>query len=119
MADLIHATLVGRLTRDAELRDAGGTPVCSFTVAATPYKADAMFISVSVWGRRGESLVEHLPKGQQVVVTGGLSERKWEKDGQERHQLQVRASEVVLVGGRPDRVGLADDESSDGEGLPF
>lgn len=100
MADLIQATVVGRLTRDAELRQAGSSQVCGFTVAATPYKAEAHFIDVSVWGKRGEALVQFLTKGQQVTVIGNFSVRKYEHNGEQRFALEINASEVALVGGK-------------------
>jgi single-strand DNA-binding protein len=125
MSDLVQATVVGRLTRDAELRQAGSTPVCGFRLAATPYKSEALFFDVSVFGKRGEAIHQYLTKGQQVVVIGNLSERSYEYNGETRTNREINANEVALVGGRSEasEVGhggrvsaAAADESSD---LPF
>lgn len=115
MADMIQATVVGRLTRDAEMRDAGGNPVLSFRVAATPYKKDALFFDVSLWGKRGEALLPYLGKGQQVVVTGELSERSYESGGETRTSKQIRANDVILVGAKSERE--SDDAGDDDDPL--
>jgi single-strand DNA-binding protein len=125
MSDLIQATVVGRLTRDAELRQAGSGQVCGFRLAATPYKSEAMFFDVSIWGKRGEALQQYLTKGQQVVVVGNLSERSYEHNGEQRTSKEINASEVSLVGARGERSGSGGTdtpaESSDESGtdLPF
>lgn len=113
MSDLIQATVVGRLTRDAEMRNAGNQQVCGFRLAATPYKSEALFFDVSLWGRRGESLCQHLAKGQQVAVVGNLTERRYESNGEQRHTLQINAQEVALVGARGEARA---DESNDDDG---
>ncbi|MBV9805185.1 MAG: single-stranded DNA-binding protein [Solirubrobacterales bacterium] len=118
MSDLIQATVVGRLTRDAELRQAGSGQVCGFRVAATPYKSEAMFLDVSVWGRRGEALQPHLTKGQQVVVVGDLTRREFEHNGERRVSLELNATAVALVGSRGQQAPASDD-SDDDKGLPF
>lgn len=124
MADLIQATVVGRLTRDAELRNLpSGQTVCSFTVAATPYKSDAMFFSVSIWGKRGESLQQYLTKGQQVCVVGDLSRREYESGGETRVSLELNSTALALVGARGSastQESGSDDGGDDADsGLPF
>ena len=64
MADLSIAVLVGRLTRDSELRyTSGGSPICSFSVATSSRKKkgdqwidEASFWDIELWGKQGESL---------------------------------------------------------------
>ena len=120
MSDLVQTTVVGRLTRDAELRQAGGTQVCGFRVAATPYKSEALFFDCSIWGRRGEALVQYLTKGQQVVVVGDLTKREYEHNGERRVSLEINSTGVALVGARGEReeadTGGGDDDS---EAIPF
>jgi len=117
MADLIHATVVGRLTRDAEMRQAGDSQVCSFRLAATPYKAEALFFDVSIWGRRGEALCQYLVKGQQVTVIGDLTERKYESNGEERTSKQINANAVALVGARPEQSDSPGESNATAEDL--
>ena len=112
MADLIQATVVGRLTRDAELRDVG-SGVCNFRLAATPYKSEAMFFDVAIWGKRGEALSQYLVKGQQVVVIGNLTQEQYEAGGETRTALRLNASEVALVGARPEGQAAATQDDDD------
>lgn len=101
---------VGRLTRDPELRDAGGTPATTIRVAwDTRQKIDSEwqavpgFINVSVFGRQAETVCEHLGRGRQVFVSGRLEPRSWtDRDGNERHEFEVRASDVTFVGSKGD-----------------
>ena len=57
MSDLAHITVVGRVTKDAELRDVNGTSVLKARLATKPYGCDeSMFFDVDLWGKRGEAL---------------------------------------------------------------
>ena len=86
-------TLVGNLTADPELRYvSSGTPVCSFTLASTPRRqnqatqtwedGETLFTRCDVWKQMGENVAESLAKGHRVVVTGRLSVRTYEHQGQ-------------------------------------
>ncbi|MDR1373704.1 MAG: single-stranded DNA-binding protein, partial [Treponema sp.] len=80
MADLNHAVLIGRLTRDAELKyTANGQAVCKFSIAVNRRKKsgdqwvdEANFFDIVLWGRQGESLNQYLVKGKLVGVDGEL-----------------------------------------------
>ncbi|RTE49794.1 single-stranded DNA-binding protein [Actinobaculum sp. 352] len=98
-------TVVGNLTADPELRYvASGTPVASFTVASTPRTlnrqtnqwedGEAMFIRCSVWREYGENVAESLTKGMRVIVTGRLTVRSYEYNGQQRTSLEMQVDEV-------------------------
>jgi single-strand DNA-binding protein len=77
-ADLNHVTLVGRLTRDPELRyTAGGDPVCGMRLAVTSRARDdngwadrPNFFDVTAFGPPAEAAAEHLTKGRRVGVAG-------------------------------------------------
>jgi single-strand DNA-binding protein len=72
MADLNHVVLIGRLTRDSELKyTSGGQAVCKFSIAVNRRKKngdqwedEANFFDIVVWGRQGESLHTYLKKGK-------------------------------------------------------
>lgn len=112
-ASLNKVFLMGNLTRDPELRYVpSGTAVANFTVAVNrTYKSpsgekkeDASFIRVIVWGKIAEICGEYLSKGRPVLVEGRLQSRSWEgQDGQKKSALEVVASSVQFLGGRPDR----------------
>lgn len=92
-------SLTGRVGRDAELRDAGGTPVLNFPVATDTGFGDrkaTMWLNAALWGKRAQAMAEMLNKGQFVAITGKLSQREYEKDGQTRTSLELRVAEIDL-----------------------
>ena len=95
---MIIATVAGNVGKDAELRQAGGTTVCSFSVASSAKvkgQKTVTWIDVSIWGKRGESLQPFICKGGRVVVMGELTTR----EHQGKTYLQVRADQIELMGG--------------------
>lgn len=107
MADINHVVLVGRLTRDAELRYASsGTPICKFSLAINRRRKqgddwvdEANFFDVVVMGRQGEAIHRYLTKGKQVGIQGELRQDRWEQEGQKRSRVEVFANNVQLLGG--------------------
>lgn len=92
-------SLTGRVGRDAELLDAGGTPVLNFPVATDTGFGDrkkTMWLNAALWGKRAQAMAEMLSKGQFVALTGELSQREYEKDGQTRTSLELRVNEIDL-----------------------
>jgi single-strand DNA-binding protein len=106
MSDLAVAVIVGRLTRDAELKYTNsGQAVCHFTVATSSRrkKADqwideSSFWDVDLWGKQGESINQYLTKGKLVAVEGAMRQDKWEQDGQTRSKTLISANTVQLLG---------------------
>jgi single-strand DNA-binding protein len=99
-------TFSGNLGRDAELRyTAGGDSAVSFSVAVKSGfgdKAVTSWIKCNLWGKRGESVMPYLKKGQLVGVSGEFSAREWQdKEGQTKISNEVRVNDVQLLGGRP------------------
>jgi len=115
MADINHVTIVGRLTRDAELNyTATGQPVCKFSIAVNRQRKEgdkwvdeASFFDVTLWGKRGESVNQYLLKGKQIGVEGELRQDRWIKEGQNRSKVEIMATNVQLLGG-----GNKDSQSS-------
>jgi single-strand DNA-binding protein len=107
MADLSIAVLVGRLTRDAELKYTNsGQAVCHFSVATSSRRKkgdqwvdEASFWEVDLWGKQGESINQYLTKGKLVAVEGAMRQDRWEQDGQSRMKVIVSANTVQLLGG--------------------
>jgi single-strand DNA-binding protein len=103
--------LIGNLTRDPELRDAGGTPVCSLRVAVNARaKVDGEwtdkpnYFDVTVFGSQGENAAKFLEKGRPVGIAGRLDWREWEDgDGNKRQAVQIIAHEVQFLGSAKDR----------------
>ena len=97
---LNHITIMGRLTRDPELRRTGsGIAVASFTVAVDrDYSGrdggekETDFIDCIAWRQTGEFVSKYFTKGRMIVVSGRLQVRSWvDKDGNKRRSTEVIA----------------------------
>ncbi|MBI2202227.1 MAG: single-stranded DNA-binding protein [Armatimonadetes bacterium] len=97
--------LIGRLTRDPELRYVpSGHPVASFTLAVDrPFVSQqgergTDFIDIVAWRRLAEQVTQHLSKGRLVAVEGRLQIRSYEtQDGQKRKVAEVVADGVRFL----------------------
>ena len=106
MGDLSVAVLVGRLTRDAELKYTNsGQAVCHFAVATSSrvkkgdqWVDESSFWDVDLWGKQGESINQYLTKGKLVAVEGAMRQDRWEQDGQTRSKTLISANTVQLLG---------------------
>lgn len=108
------AILVGRLTRDPELRTTGnGASVCSFTIAVNRRfknaegNYDADFISCVAWRQQAEFLSKFFTKGSMVGICGSIQTRNYERDGQRVYVTEVVADEVNFVGSKSQNEGGA------------
>ena len=99
-------TLIGRLTKDPELKftPGTGTAVATYTLAVDrrmPNKdgqKEADFISIVVWGKIAENLANYMSKGKMVAVSGRLQVRTYDaKDGTKRWVTEVVAEEVQFL----------------------
>jgi single-strand DNA-binding protein len=120
-----RVVLVGRLTRDPELRAIpSGLNVCNLRVACNSSRRDAEgdfqekpnYFDVSVYGAASESVSRYMRKGSRVAVDGRLAWREWEtSDGQKRQAVSVVADTVQFLDTPGDRsaAGQRDDGPSD------
>lgn len=107
MADVNHVLLIGRLTRDAELKFlSSGMAVANFSIAVNKRRKqgeqwveEGHFFDIVLWGRTAETLNQYLLKGKQVAVDGELTQNRWEQDGQARSKIVITANQVQLLGG--------------------
>jgi len=99
-------SFTGTLGRDAEVRvTPSGQSVLNFTVANNIGFGDrqqTLWVRVALWGKRAEgSLQNYLKKGQQVFVSGELTQREYQaNDGTTKASLELNANIVDLVGKR-------------------
>ena len=98
---LNHITIMGRITKDIELRRTNsGTAVASFNVAVDrdfSKEKETDFIDCVAWGKTGEFVSNHFSKGKMIVVSGRLQIRKWEdKNGNKRTTAEVVADNVYF-----------------------
>ena len=105
---LNRIVLIGRLTRDPELRfTQSGKAVCAFTLAVDrPYvgadgNRETDFINIVVWNKQGENCAQYLAKGRLAAVDGRLQIRSYEgNDGQRRYVTEVIADNVRFLSSR-------------------
>ncbi|MDD6200163.1 MAG: single-stranded DNA-binding protein [Firmicutes bacterium] len=102
---LNHITIMGRLTRDPELRrTSSGIAVASFTVAVDrdfggrdSGEKETDFIDCVAWRQTGEFVSKYFSKGSMIVVSGRLQIRNWnDKDGNKRRNAEVVADNVYF-----------------------
>lgn len=97
--------LIGRLTKDPELRftPGNGTAVTTFTIAIDRRfkregQNEADFIPVVVWGKQAESTANYMNKGRLIGISGRIQTRSYEaKDGTRRYVTEVVAEEVQFL----------------------
>ena len=108
---LNHITIMGRLTKDPELRRTGsGTPVASFTLAVDRDfsgrdngQKETDFIDCVAWRNTAEFVHSYFSKGRMAVVSGRLQIRTWkDKDGNNRKTAEVVAENVYFGDSKPE-----------------
>lgn len=100
--------LIGRLTRDPELRYTGSnTPVATFSLAVNRNfsnqngEREADFINIVVWRKQAENVKNYLSQGSQVAIEGRLQTRTYDdNNGQKRYITEVIADNVEFLGSK-------------------
>ncbi len=100
--------LIGRLTRDPELRYTGSNiPVATFSLAVNRNfsnqqgEREADFINIVVWRKQAENVKNYLSQGSQVAIDGRLQTRTYDgNDGQKRYVTEVVADNVEFLGSK-------------------
>ena len=106
---LNHITIMGRLTRDPEMRRTGsGVAVTSFTIACDRDfgqngQKETDFIEVTAWRNTAEFVGKYFTKGRMAVVSGRLQIRSWtDKDGNKRKTAEIVADNVYFADSKKD-----------------
>ena len=101
--------LIGRLSRDPELRHTGtGTAVCQINVAISRPVAQGAepqtdFINVVVWNKQAENVARYLSKGRQIAIEGRIQTRNYDNnEGKRTYVTEVIASNVEFLGSAND-----------------
>lgn len=110
--DLNRATLIGRLTRDPELKSLpSGKTVTTFGLATGRVWTDAQgqkqkqteFHNIVMWSKLGEIANQYLRKGRQAYIEGRLQTRDWTgQDGVKRYRTEIVADNMIMLGSRPE-----------------
>lgn len=120
MADFNQAVILGRLTKDPELKTIpSGKSVTSFSIATNrrwtskdgQAQEDVEFHNIVAWGKLAEICAQILYKGRQALVSGRLQTRSWEgQDGIKRFSTEIVADQVSAVG--PSKSGAPESHDS-------
>ena len=96
MGDLNVVTILGRLTRDVELKQTNGGMVARFSLAngyrkkqGNEYVEATNFIDCVAFGKTGEAIQKSVKKGHRLLVFGSLRWSSWESDGKKHSKLEV------------------------------
>lgn len=103
MTDINVVVIAGRLTKNAEFRQVGGTNNARFTIATNrsrkvndQWEDETSFIDIQAWGRLAENMSGRLGKGTSVTVSGYLRQERWESSGEKRSRLVVVADQITV-----------------------
>jgi len=101
-------TVIGRLTKDAELKQSDYS-IGFFTIAVNRkkkhadgnYEDEASFFDVNVFGRYAETIIDRLKKGVQVCIVGELKQERWTErgTGNNRSRVVITADTIQIIGG--------------------
>ncbi len=127
--DLNRATIIGRLTRDPELRSLqSGKSVTTISVATSRVWTDASgqkqklaeYHNVVMWGKLAETAGQYLRKASRIYVEGRLQTRDWTgQDGVKRYRTEIVADSMIMLDGRPsDTAGSAHAPAPASAGVP-
>ena len=120
--------LIGRLTRDPELRYTGNnTAVASFSIAVNRNftnqsgEREADFINIVVWRKQAENVKNYLTQGSQVAIDGRIQTRSYDdQDGKKRYVTEVVADNVEFLGSKgSNSQGNNNSSSSGSEPTPY
>lgn len=105
---LNHITIMGRLTKDVELRRTNsGVAVASFTIACDrdfgSGEKETDFVDIVAWRNTAEFVSKYFSKGRMAVVSGRLQIRSWtDKDGNKRKNAEIVADNVYFGDSKTD-----------------
>lgn len=97
-SDINRVNLIGRLTRDPEIRQIpSGTSITTFSIASNRiYTKDGQkqeevsYFNCSIWGKGAEAIARYSKKGQRIAVDGRLQQQRWQdKDGNNRSTVDI------------------------------
>jgi single-strand DNA-binding protein len=107
--DLNKAILVGRLTKDPELRyTQSGTAVCSFSIANNrtyvtggEKKEQVSYFNCVAWAKAGEIIAEYCKKGNRIGIEGRLQQRSWDdQEGKRRYTVEIVVDNFQFLSGQ-------------------
>ena len=121
------AILMGRLTKDPELRMTNNQiPVATFTIAIDRNFKDASgnkptdFIDCVAWRKTAELISQHFTKGRMIAVVGSIQVRSWDdKEGNKRYTTEVIVDEFSFTGDNKQQTQSTSYATEDGASMPY
>ncbi len=96
--DLNNVSMVGRATRDAEMKNVNGKSICSFSIAVNGWSDAVSFFNCTIFGKTADNVGKFITKGKQLGLVGELKQERWEQDGQKRTAVKIIVNKVQLLG---------------------
>lgn len=132
-SDLNRVVLIGRLTRDSELKSTNsGTQFCRFSLASNHsqkkgdgYEDKPGFFECICWGKSAEILHKYVKKGHRLCVEGRLSWSSWESEGKTRSKVEIAVESFHFLekkgDGQPETTGqgVIDSDAMPRNDIPF
>ena len=128
MSDINSVVLIGRLTRDIELRySASGFAIGKTGIAVNQNKKDAAgnwttighFFDVTILGKTAENVSKYAKKGSQIGINGHLELQQWEKDGNKYSKVVIVADNVQFCGAKPEQNAPSPNQSLTPQAKPY
>jgi single-strand DNA-binding protein len=109
MSDINNITIVGRLTKDPDIKyTEAGSALCIINIANNrryKEKEDVSYIECISFGKGAEIAGQYLKKGSKVGISGVLKENRWEdKEGKKRSSMQIIVSEFQFLDNKKETV---------------
>ena len=103
--DINKVLIIGRLTRDAELKyTESGYAILNFSIATNRsvkkdevWKDEVSYFDATLFGKRAEALAQYLEKGKQVVIDGSLKQDRWTQDGHSRSKVNITVDNIQFT----------------------
>ncbi len=98
--------VAGRMTADPEIKTAGESRYCKFSIACErpkrkgDGKAEVDFFDCIAWNRNADVVVDWFGKGDMITLVGAVHINRYEKDGQKHSSTEVRVEEIHFSGGK-------------------
>ncbi len=123
-SDINRVSLVGRLTRDPEIRQIpSGTSVTNYSIACNRVyvannerKEEVSYFNCLIWGKGAEVFARYAKKGQRIAIDGRLQQRRWQdKDGNNRSVVEIVTDNFQFLSYTQDQPG----QSGGNDGSPY
>lgn len=96
--DINNVILVGRLTKDADIRTGNDKTIAKFSIAVNRMKKDeADFLNCVAFGKTAEIVEKYTHKGSRIAIRGRIQTGSYEKDGRKVYTTDIIAEEIQLL----------------------